>query len=927
MATAGDTPDKPVLKDKKKPDLQEMLEKVGLSVDFWLSKLQKDLDVTCAQALQHLEEKDLQKLKTQARHSWEKKALEKLLNLSNSESELQKSRIEIAKENQKQAENALKDMKNLISQGKQQEAEAVKKKEAELRQATNIPEKCGPSSEKPLREVIHDMQNQLQLRDMALSQHQNLPDKDLLRWVSGGLALQGIYKTTHQRNLIQKREELLKVPKDFSLCGPQQGTRMETVEFRSSQEEFMFTQTIEKLGFSATAAAKGGGWGFSLEAVLGHSKHSESMKTQQTHCEKSYFCSTKFSYIPLASFHFSKDQLQLSEAALQELKYIEDLLDQTTDPGRSSSLRQKTKAFFHRFGSHANQGPLHLGGIYWWKAISEGFQREQLEEVKEQSAKALDMFISGSHNNGVVEASAGMNVSNSDSKTTSQKNTSKNLQAKVQLCAAQTGGPPEANGLVQWRAGLIASNRTWYIIDREIQLEPIWEILPFSHRNDFKDPIQVAKYLEACYTDLTRPPAHIQDEEKLQNDWEKARAFLQDEKSWEIPDREEQLQKLMNFKQKLSDQTESYDSWINICLTDWDLQNFLVNTVDICKKTSNHKTAYIKSQLRSLLDPHIYRVANFPQAHSIMQWIFHSESEEEHLNISQFSELMKVLRKIHNDLMEAKVKSASQEILNSQRKATNEVTMALSCFLKCLQETEQSDIQLLILSIATGVGYDEENKTFQYPLGSDKVNFLINEMQTAQTKYQELRNICSYRAQAFVVLTGLTATAGDTAISPKEKTQRMALTRCHLRKSITKEVAHVLTKHGADCNWGNLEKDLKLLIDGDFEATISFLQIDEVRKQLQSLFQGKKQPHKTHENKNNKSEVMENGAFLELLQRLGLEHYYPKKMSKANFHLIYKTSVYNTQPSSEQDLPFYFLQKLLMLDYKLRYLVFKDDRN
>ncbi|XP_053416632.1 interferon-induced very large GTPase 1-like [Nycticebus coucang] len=928
MATAEDTPDKPVLRDKRRQDLQEMLEKVGLSVDFWLSTLQNDLGVTCAQALQYLEEKDLQTLKTQARHSWEIRALEKLLNLSSSLSELQKSQTEMANQNQEQAEKALKDIKDLMSQGKQQEAEAVKKKEAEVRESTNIPEKCGPSSKKPLKEVIDNMQKQLQLTDVKLSQHQNLADKDLVRWASGGLALQGIYKTTHQRDLIEKREKLLRVPKDFSLCGPQQGTRMETVEFRSSQEEFMFTQTIEKLGFSAIAAAKGGGWGFILEAGLDHSKHSESMKTQQTHCEQSYFCSAKLSYIPLASFYFSKDQLQLSEAALQELKYIEDLLDLPEGPVRCSSLRHKTKAFFHRFGSHANQGPVHLGGIYWWKAISEGFQREQLEEVKEQTAKALDIFIRGGSNRfHGVKVSAGMNLSNSDSKTTSQKNTSQNLQAKVQLCVTQTGGPPEASGLDQWKAGLIASNQTWHIIDQEIQLEPIWEILLFSHRSDFKNPIQVANYLKACYTDLTSPAAHIQKEEKLQNAWENARAFLQDEKSWEIPDLEEQLQKLMDFKQILSHQTESYDSWINMCLTDWELQNFLVNTVNVCKMTSNYKTEFIKSQLCSLLDPHIYRVANFPQAHSIMQWIFQSESEQEHLNISQYSELIEALRKIHNDLMEAKVKSESQEILKSQRKATNEVNMALSCFLKCLQETKQPDIQLLVLSIATGVGYDEENKTFQYLLGSDNVNFLINEMQTAQTKYQELRNICSYRAQAFVVFTGLTATAGETAISPKEKTQRMALIRRQLGKSITKEVAHVLTKLGADHNWGNLEKDLKLLINGDFESTISFLQIDEVQKQLQSLFHGKKKPHKTHENKNIKWKVIENGVFLELLQRLGLEHYYPKKMSRANFHLIYKTSVYNTQPSSEQELPFYFLQKLLMLDYKLRYLVFKDDKN
>uniref|UniRef100_G1Q704 VLIG-type G domain-containing protein n=1 Tax=Myotis lucifugus TaxID=59463 RepID=G1Q704_MYOLU len=63
----------------------------------------------------------------------------------------------------------------------------------------------------------------------------------------------------------------------------------------------------------------------------------------------------------------------------------------------------------------------------------------------------------------------------------------------------------------------------------------------------------------------------------------------------------------------------------------------------------------------------------------------------------------------------------------------------------------------------------------------------------------------------------------------------------------------------------------------------------------------------------------------ELLQHLGLEHFYPKKMSRTNFHLINKTSVYNSKPCSERELHQCFLQKLQVLDYELRYLVFRDD--
>lgn len=328
MATAGHTHDEHLLRDGRKQDLQEILREAGLAVEDWLPKLQEHLGVTCAQALQHLDEEELQKLKSQAQHPWEKRALEKLLKLSQSGlSESEQSPVELINQKQMQAQQALQGLRDLLSEGRQRQEEAVRRREAELRQAMEIPEEYWPPPEKPLQEVMENLQKQLKVTEGTLSHRQNLPDRDLVRWASGGLALQGIFKTSQQRGLLEKREELLSVPKEFSLFGPEQGTWMETKEFTSSHAQSMFTQSIEKLGFSLTASAKGGGWGFSLEAGVDHSKHSESKEIRRSHCEHSYFCSTKFSYIPLASCHFSMDQLQLSTAALQELKCIEDLLD------------------------------------------------------------------------------------------------------------------------------------------------------------------------------------------------------------------------------------------------------------------------------------------------------------------------------------------------------------------------------------------------------------------------------------------------------------------------------------------------------------------------------------------------------------------------------------------------------------------------
>ncbi|XP_048216030.1 LOW QUALITY PROTEIN: interferon-induced very large GTPase 1-like [Perognathus longimembris pacificus] len=929
MATKDPKADDFLLKEKRGPDLQEMLTEVGLSVEYWLPKLQEHLGVTHAQALQHIDRKELQKLKLQVQHPWEKRALEKVIDWarSNSTSVLENSPVQMIKKRQMQAEQKLQELRDLLSAGKHRQEESMRRKEAELRKEMEIPEEYWPPPEQPLSQVMESIQKQLNLTTQTLSHRQNLPDRDLVRRASGGLALQGIYKTSHQTDLMQKREELLSVPEEFILHGPEQGTQMESREFTSSQTESMFTKIVETLGFSVAASSKGEGWGFSLEAGVNQSTHSESKDTQQSWSKRNYFCSMKFSYIPLASCHFPMDQLQLSKAAFQELKTIEKLLNETSDSDRLPLLRQRTENFFLRFGSHANQGPLHLGGIYWWKATAEGFQSHQLNEVKTQAAEALDAYIRGSYNGFGVQVTAGIETSHSHSKAITQRKSLQNLQTTVQLSVSQSGGPAEADGLQQWKAGLVASNQTWHVIDRGLQLVPIWDIILSNHTSDFKDPLQLASCLKDSYIALTGLAAQIQGGEEILSAGKEVREFLEEVKSWEVSDPEKQLKQLMDFMQMLSHKMKGYDTWIKLCLTDPDLQNFLVNTFDFCKKSPTYNTKFIKSQFQSLLDPHIYKI-NFPHTHSIMQWIYQAEAETEpeRVSISQFSQLIKILKEIKKHLMEVNVKSDSMETVEeAQRKATYEVSLALSDFLNFLQRTKQTDKYVLLLSIAVGGGYQFKNGIFHHLLTCDELNFLLEEMPIALSKYQELQNGSNHKAQAFLLLTGLNTTTGCTAVSPEEKMQRLALMRQQLGQTLTNEVAHILSRHGEVHTWVTLEQNLRSLIDGNYENMKPSWQIDEAKPFSETLVYKDKHADILHTKENKNEDIMKNEAFLDLLKRLGLENYYPKMMSRANFHLIYKNSVYNTQPKSEQELPFYFLQKLLVLDCGLRYLDFKNE--
>ncbi|XP_072466212.1 interferon-induced very large GTPase 1-like [Notamacropus eugenii] len=926
MSMSGNNGVEPPQGDPRTRELEEQLRKLGLDAQYWAPKLKEYLSVTSAQALQHLRQRETLTLKSQAKHPWEKQALEKLLQLLGAQAseKMQEKHWVTVKKRQERAQSALRELREMQVAGKSRQEVIVREKEEELRQAMEIPPNYWPLPEKPLMEVIENMNRQLSLMEGTLSHRENLPDRELLRRVSGGLALQGIYQTNHAEDLLGKREELLSLPEDFFLLSPAQGTRMETKEFLSTQEEAMFTESMEKLGFSVSFLAKGGGWGFNLEVSTNDTRSSDSREVHKSCSEHTYNCTTKFCYIPLASCHFSQDQLHLSTSALQELKKLEALLTHSSDT--ETHLKHRCEAFFQRFGSHVNQGPLHLGGVFWWKAVAEGFKAEELQDVKKQASEALDMYIGGSYSGFGVTAAATGNALNSQSQMTSHSTSSTNLLARFQMSVYQTGGPPEVDSFLQWKAGLVASNHIWCVIDRGHQLVPVWDIILSNHRQDFQDPLRLTHCLRDIYTALTGQCGRIQDGEELLSVMEDARFFVEEVKSWEISEPEEKLMKLLDFKQKLREKTGNSNIWINICLKDLTLQHYLVGIVNFCKNFQVHESKFIKSQLRSLLYPHVYQVEDFPQSHSVLQWVFHSAKEQQDICVTEFADFIQLLEKAKNNLLEINYTSISLgKMEEAQINVTYEISSSLSSFLKALKQAEESGIHLLLLSIAAGAGYKEENQTFHHLLGCEEINFLLCEMKEAHEKYHDLKKECDYRAQAFLLFTGLTVTPGPMAVSAEEKMQRLNLMQSHMGQSWSKEVLHVLLKPRASHDWETLEKDLNFLIVGDYEATKNCIQMDQVKKELDSVFQRKKKKSEAEPSTITHKEVIKNSQFLELAKRLGLEHYYPRRMCRDDFHLIHKASVHESQPDIEKQLPLYFLQKLLVLDYRLRYLVCKGD--
>ncbi|KFO83700.1 Interferon-induced very large GTPase 1, partial [Buceros rhinoceros silvestris] len=906
----------------------------GLDDTYWLPKLSEILGVKSREALKHLQYEDYLKLECKVRYPWEMKALRKLLKLADSEAtpeELQKERLEMIKKKQEAAKKVLEELKELHKSCSHSE-DALREKEEALRKAMEIPKEFWALPRESLADVLESLLKQLEQQELSVGSGENVSDTEVLRRASGGLALQGIYRTNRSEEVLAKRDQLIEVPAGFRLAGPEHGSLLETKEFSSSAAEATFTKSMEQLGFSISVSAKAGFWRFNIEGHGNYSSSSQSENTRQSRSEQGYLCITKYQYIPLASCYFQRNQLRLSDEALRELHDIEHLLSITPEEDRPNMLNSRCESFFSRFGSHINQGPLHFGGIFWWKASTAGFRAEQREEMKQQACKALDAYVEASFSGFGVNVGVNVDVSKSSSQASCQGREGRSAQAAVHLHVSKTGGPSEMDSLSEWKPRLVTSNKTWCVIDRGFQLIPVWEVILSNHRNDFKSVHQLSSSLRAVYEALTNHSVSPMFGEELVGAEEEARAFVESVKDWEVTGDEGKLLKLIGLKQYLNEKTKSHSVWMMVCLSDRALQEFLEKTVRFCQKLPPENTTYTKSLLRSLLFPYIYSVKDFPSSSFIIRWIFQTEDMlPETPDVPELEDLIKTLQQMTEHIQEVTYapETSASAIHGAKIKATVTVSLGVYSLLQFLQERAQKDTELLVLLVMTSMGYQEEGSTFQHLLGWPELNFLIQELEARHKEYLNLQEQDVYRAQAFLLLTGLTVTPEHKKVSPEQKNARLVFMEGRMKDFWCTEIKTLLRKHSTFKDWEMLESDLNSFIDGRVDDTREDLKKNSIIKDMEATFQRTEpssQPQPKPDGGASKAnEATANDEFLHLLQRLGLERHYPRKMGTEDFRIIHKTALHDSQPSRDSELPVYFLQKLLTVDYRVRYLTCKDE--
>uniref|UniRef100_A0A8C5QY43 VLIG-type G domain-containing protein n=1 Tax=Leptobrachium leishanense TaxID=445787 RepID=A0A8C5QY43_9ANUR len=905
-----------VPQEPNEDDLEGKLKHLGLDPKKWLPLLSQILGITNVQVLEHTGIEDYLKVKKRAEHPWEKNSLQKLFNIKDEVRQIQDERVKKLKNNQEASRKSLEELEKMMNEGKTRLSKGVSEHEEKMRNSMDIHKESWPSSSEPLQAVIEKLHKELDMKDEVLENITTLSDKDVMLNASGGLGLEGIYMSKKHDDVLKKREQLIALPEQFHLTSPQKSPVFDQKEFLSSTTELTFHTTMEKLGYSIASSAKGGFWGIQAEASLTRSSSTKSKHKKESQKEERYICSTRYNYIPLASCYIAKDQLRLTEAALKDLQSTEELARNSNAADQHNLTRHRYEHFFHRFGSHANQGPIHFGGIFWWKVTSQGFKEDKLEEIKKENSEHLNVYVGVSYP-GKFSAAGVVDKTNTKSETTFDKKKERTRKKQTQLYVTKTGGPLKADSHGSWKCGLLANNKTWSVIDRGFSLLPVWEIILFAHKQDFLDVYQVSKNLIKAYEDITNQPQQLLFGENISSALDEARSFLSDLSSWEVTSAEQQLlRRLIDFRQSLNDRTRNFNVWVNICLSDKRLQHFLEKIIESNKKAKSDATL-LRSQIKCLLQYYESSHENLTSYSSIIKWLYQSEEKQKPVAITDFLTFINFLSQSKTELKCIKM---NMNILS-----------AINMFLKVLKHTGQTDLKLLVISVMSSVGYSVRNNDFQYLLGWQEIKFMEMELQRLYKEYYDLYALQARRAHAFLLKTCLTAGEGG---KPKSVEQKRALLHYvveDMRCNLDQEILDVLEKHSRCINFHSLQKDLDLFIT-DCGADMK-QKTEEITNKLRMVCQTASADispalSSSLEQNTEQSETTTKQEFTNLIQNLGLEKYFPKKMTRKYFCNVSRASLENLQ--TEGDLPPCFAQMLMTLDYRLRYLVCniaKEDNN
>ena len=659
--------------------------------------------------MKHANEKDYKKVKHYCKHDWEKQALKKLFHKESTVKKL---------------------LKKLVHSEKPEEGASKNE---------DLPKELKAPPSKTVSEQMDDLIKNLEeaaITELAPAETENNSDyvitsepiskEEILKNASGGIALEGCFENDGLEELTIKREQLLQVPNNLSLSQPQQDEKIEQFQVTSIEEEEEFMKAVEKMGFSLACSANAGILNMGLNACTKGKTSSGYEKENPKKVVETYASTLKYCYVPTASCLIDEDQMHLSDSALNVLKSIENM--------KSSDKTEKFLEFFKKFGTHANQGPIHFGGIFWWKASCQGFAINEITEVKEWTETALGAHFGAGKIFPFLDTSVGLELEHSRPVGTLCQEGYRKGEQSIQFCISKTGGLSSTDNFLQWKQGLRDNNATWAVIDREKQLVPVWKIILKNHSSEFKDSVVLAKEMEKTYCKYTGnvPVLNTQEEEMC--------ALLEDVSSWDCKNAEEHLIKILESK--------LLENNVEVIIENENFQLFLSNLISTSNCRNDPKMKFLVQSLMDQCDP----ASTFPNTLELKEWICQNDPETDvEISLTNLADFLKLLEQSKSEMMLPTFQTSAISLRYLKEKNTRLITTAHNCLCRHLQSLQMPDEGLLLLTVSQTVGYDPKNEIFTHLLGLTDVEKFQKTLSSTSEHYLKLKEECPIKAQVFVI--------------------------------------------------------------------------------------------------------------------------------------------------------------------------------
>ena len=632
------------------------------------------------------------------------------------------------KKRQEESAEFLKTLKELERDKKNRHDKVVQEMEQGFRERLQIPESVWLREDATLSQAIEKMESMHNHISSALKSRDNESDVLVITTASSGLALRGVLITTDPNDATKLKECLLRAPEDIKFDDPSHSQHDTIEQFSSKKKEDEFSKHVEMLGYSASVSANTGSWGVGFEASSSYSKKKEEEERKEHHEEETYSSTVKYSIMPLASCSFNNHQLHLSHDAVAHLRKIDTAL---SDVQYIQPVDDECEKFFRMFGSHAFKGPLHFGGKYELKSYTSCFKESEKRTVQALQSEAISAsvsMLSGSIAGGFASGNIS-NIKGSFSGTYTDFLTSQTF-----LEVTVTGGPPEVTGLPDWKNGLVASNETWYLIDRGTEVVSVWDIVEMNHVSDFQDTSHLVKALKQTWQRMNKldinPPTEdmaidvkeVMDRVTFWNDSPNNTQF------------EQQLGQLVEKKDIVIKECLDPQAWATDYLSQSPLQQFLISVVEVCIKDEFQNSDRLKRSIRRLVEPidlDITRV--FPDQESIRQWLYGTPEINPPMVCMDFISMHKyfqlALESMHGGEYDKRMDPETVIQPNLAIKATATVAKAVYCVRSYLHKAGQKYEECFLTTMLYPLKYDAKKKTFLVILTRSELKYLCEEFQ------------------------------------------------------------------------------------------------------------------------------------------------------------------------------------------------------